>query len=166
MLMLSVRVVLKPCSDPGCVTRRCVFTQRVEPTFRKAVVSRRRRIGRSGEKRGHVEVDARSLQEFRGLHDRRAPNHVVTARAQLKPSPIHVRRASTATTSRSPTHVTAKDRAERFRAVAIPPIRVVLCGRAPRSKMNKTPLNFAQKDEEDLKKKKKASVRYHLIWDY
>lgn len=133
-------------------------TLRLYPTSRTDVSKGRRFTSATyweiGRKRGSVEVDARSLQEFRGLHDRRAPNHVVTARAQLKPSPIHVRRASTATTSRSPTHVTAKDRAERFRAVAIPPIRVVLCGRAPRSKMNKTPLNFAQKDEEDLKKKK------------
>lgn len=152
--MLSVRVVLKPCSDPGCVTRRCVFTQRVEPTFRKAVVSRRRRIGRSGENEEALRstlgpsrnfvvftIEERQITWSRHALSRRRLRFTCVERVRLRRL-VH-RHTSRRKTAQSD-----------FRASAIPPIRVVLCGRAPRSKMNKTPLNFAQKDEEDLKKKK------------
>lgn len=101
--------------------------------------------GKSGERRNIP----RSLRLFEITADfpanlaRAASCDIIATRVQPKPSSIHPRRTRVwLKTPRLPTNITVKERAEQFRAIAVPLIRVVFRLKKLKKKNKKTTLEY------------------------
>lgn len=101
--------------------------------------------GKSGERRNIP----RSLRLFEITADfpanlaRAASCDIIATRVQPKPSSIHPRRTRVwLKTPRLPTNITVKERAEQFRAIAVPLIQVVFRLKKLKKKTKKKTLEY------------------------